>query len=195
MMRQSPVDIAGYTLADDPQLFFGYNVTGADRVVNTGDFVKVKYEGGGSILVGDGRDLYELTELHVHNPSEHTIEGERFALETHLVYQRESGEIAVVGILYRLGVENAAIQEIIDSAPGLGEDDSKPSSPLKMASFLPEGYGYYSYMGSLTTSALHGGSALVCDVRHPGGFTRAGKKNCRAHGWRNEQPGASAPER
>ena len=150
MMQQSPVDITGYT-DGVPTLFFGFNDIGADHITNTGDFVKVKYEGGGSILVGEGRDVYPLTEIHVHNPSEHTVEGEQFALETHMVFSRQPGEIAVVGLLYRLGSENAAIQQIIDSAPSQGEGDVKPSSPLKMASFLPEGYGYYAYMGSLTT--------------------------------------------
>lgn len=151
LMQQSPVDIAEYTLDGAPMMVFGYVRGGAaDHITNTGDFVRIKFENAGSILV-DARDEYLLSETHVHNPSDHTVKGEQFALETHMVYRRQSGEIAVVAILYRLGEESAAIQEIIDTSPSIGEDDTKPSSSLKMAAFLPDGHGYYAYKGSLTT--------------------------------------------
>ena len=148
-MQQSPVNITGYTFVGVPELHFRYRGV-ADRITNTGDFVRVKYEDGGGILL-DGRD-YRLMECHAHYPGEHTVEGERFALETHLVHVEKHGEIAVVGILYRLGESNTAIQDIIDSAPNQGADDTKPSSPLRAVDFLPEGYGYYTYIGSLTTA-------------------------------------------
>lgn len=150
LMQQSPVNITGSISGDAPSLAFGYNTRGADHITNDGDFVKVKFDNAGSILI-DAQGPYDLTELHVHNPSEHTIEDERFALESHMVYRKESGELAVVGILYRLGEPNDAIQQIIDSAPRQGESDTKPSSLLKFSAFLPDGHGYYEYSGSLTT--------------------------------------------
>ena len=52
-----------------------------------------------------------------HNPSEHSIDGKSFALEMHLVHRGESGEIVVLGVLYRPGEENPAIQAMIDAAP------------------------------------------------------------------------------
>ena len=91
-----------------------------------------------------------LVEAHTRNPSEHTIDGQSFALEMHLVHKRESGEIAVVGILYRLGEPDPAIQAIIDAAPQQGET-IKPTSPMKPSDFLPATRGYYAYTGSLTT--------------------------------------------
>ena len=91
-----------------------------------------------------------LVEAHTHNPSEHTIDGQSFALEMHLVHKRESGEIAVVGILYRLGDPNPSIQSIIDAAPQQGET-IKPTSPMQASDFLPETHSYYAYTGSLTT--------------------------------------------
>ena len=68
----------------------------------------------------------------------------------HLVHKRESGEIAVVGILYRLGEPNPAIQAIIDAAPKQGET-IKPTSPMKATNYLPSSHSYYAYTGSLTT--------------------------------------------
>lgn len=146
MNQQSPVDITGYTAGDAPRLSFDYG-RGAKYLSNTGEFVKVHYEDGGGIRLG--ADAYQLVEAHFHNPSEHTIEGRRYALETHLVHSRES-EIAVVGVLYRLGDPNPAIQAVIEAAPGLGESDA-PTSGFPASDFLPDSRGYYGYMGSLTT--------------------------------------------
>ena len=146
MEQQSPIDIAGYVPGGAPQLSFEYGGN-ADCLTNTGEFVKALYEDGGGIKLEDG--FYQVVEAHFHNPSEHTVEGQRFALETHLVHRRES-EIAVVGILYRLGSANAAIQAVIEAAPGQGEADV-PVSGLPASDFLPSGRGYYGYMGSLTT--------------------------------------------
>ena len=144
--QQSPIDIAGYTTGGAPQLSFEYGGN-AERLTNTGEFVKVLYEEGGRIRLGD--DAYQVVEAHFHNPSEHTVEGQRFALETHLVHRRGS-EIAVVGVLYRLGSANAAIEAVIEAAPGQGEGDVRVSG-LAASEFLPSSRGYYGYMGSLTT--------------------------------------------
>lgn len=144
--RQSPVDISGYVDGGAAQLSFEYG-GGAAYLENTGEFVKVHYEDGGGIRIGD--DSYRLVEVHTHNPSEHTVDGRRFALEAHLVHRRES-EIAVVGILYRPGEPNAAIEAVIEAAPGLGEVDVRASG-LSASEFLPTSGGYYAYTGSLTT--------------------------------------------
>ena len=144
--RQSPVDISGYVDGGDPRLSFEYEGDAA-YLENTGEFVKVHYEDGGGIRIGD--DSYRLVEAHFHNPSEHTVDGRRFALEAHLVHRRGS-EIAVVGILYRLGEPNAAIEAVIEAAPGLGEADVRASG-LSASEFLPASGGYYAYTGSLTT--------------------------------------------
>ena len=145
--RQSPVHIAGYAGGGTPDLSIAY--TGqAGSLTNTGEFVKVLYEDAGGIML-DGQ-TYLLAEAHTHNPGEHAIDGESFALEMHLVHKRESGQIAVVGILFRLGEPNPAIQAIIDAAPRQG-DSVQPTSPIKASDYLPASQGYYAYTGSLTT--------------------------------------------
>lgn len=146
-VEQSPVDITGYVEGEGPAVSFLYR-TDARRVANTGTFVRVEY-GGESRLRLDG-DEYRLDHLHLHYPAEHHIDGESFALEMHLVHVRASGEVAVVGVLYRTGAANPAIQAIIDAAPRPNEArDALPA--LSAAAFLPQTLGYYAYMGSLTT--------------------------------------------
>ena len=106
MEQQSPVDITGYVSGGEVNLRFEYSGQ-ADQLANTGEFIRVSYEDGGGIAL-DGRS-YQIAEAHSHNPSEHTIEGERFALEMHLVHRAEGDRIAVVGVLFREGEANSAI--------------------------------------------------------------------------------------
>ena len=167
MEQQSPVDITGYVSGGEVTLSFEYSGQ-ADHLANTGEFIKVNYEDGGGIVL-DGRS-YQVAEAHSHNPSEHTIEGERFPLEMHLVHRSEGDRIAVVGVLFREGEANAAIQAIIDAAPS--EDGAtSQASGLGAADFLPEGRGYYSYIGSLTTPPYTEGGSLACDGRRSGGLS------------------------
>ena len=100
MEQQSPIDIAGYVPGGAPQLSFEYGGN-ADCLTNTGEFVKALYEDGGGIQLEDG--FYQVVEAHFHNPSEHTIEGQRFALETHLVHQAGVGESRWSGSCTALG--------------------------------------------------------------------------------------------
>lgn len=145
--QQSPLDIADYLPVDGPALSFEYGDDGT-HIENTGLFVKVHYEGNSRLRVGAHE--YTLNQAHLHNPSEHTIEGESFPMEMHLVHEREDGVLAVLGVLYRLGAANAAIQEMIDGAPrSEGSEEMEP--PTNAAGFLPEKIGYYNYSGSLTT--------------------------------------------
>ena len=140
------MDIAGYLPGDASALSFTYSRDGR-HLTNTGKFVKVTH--GNSRMRLQERE-YTLIEVHSHNPSEHSIDGKSFALEMHLVHKGESGEIAVVGVLYRLGEENPAIQAMIDAAPQPSET-VEPASPLEPSGYLPAQHGHYSYAGSLTT--------------------------------------------
>lgn len=146
-VEQSPVDVTGYVKGDGPTVSFLYR-TDALRVANTGSFVRVEYRGESRLQVDD--DEYRLDHLHLHYPGEHRIDGEPFAMEMHLVHMRASGEVAVVGVLYRMGVANPAVQAIIGAAPRPNE--ARDASPaLSAAAFLPRTLDYYAYMGSLTT--------------------------------------------
>ena len=144
---QSPVDIRGWGLGGLPACSFEYSNDG-NQLTNDGKFVKVKFSGDSRMSL-DGIE-YTLAEAHWHNPSEHTVEGERSALEMHLVHKRGDSKIAVVGVLYRLGQANAVIQTLIDMGPQPGQN-MEPSSPLGSTDYLPEKNSYYRYSGSLTT--------------------------------------------
>lgn len=145
---QSPIDINHVILGSPAAIEFNYAPTPL-TVVNTGHTIQVNYEAGSHVTM-DG-EIYELVQFHFHTPSEHTTDGQAAAMELHLVHQNSAGELAVVGILINIGVENPAIAPIWDHIPAPGETHTVEGLTINAADFLPDNTSYYSYAGSLTT--------------------------------------------
>ena len=156
--EQSPIDIATDEVdssGDTPRLSFAYRDE-AVRTINTGLFVKVKYEEDksstadkSSIAIGERE--YRLVEIHPHTPGEHTVDSQGFPMEMHLVHRGAQSQLAVVGILFRLGEANPAVQQFIDSVPIRPGEDYFPSERFSAVDMLPSENSYYGYRGSLTT--------------------------------------------
>ena len=160
--EQSPIDIdtdAVDSSSDAPELSFFYSDE-AIHTINIGLFVKVNYEESKSSLakssiakssIAIGEREYSLIEIHPHTPSEHMIDGESFPMEMHLVHRAQSGDLAVVAVLFRLGEARPAIDRFIDAVPIHPGDDYSPSELFNAEDLLPEGNAHYGYCGSLTT--------------------------------------------
>ena len=118
------------------------------EVINNGHTIQLAVEPGSTLRV-EGHE-YQLLQFHFHSSSEHSIDGEVFPLELHFVHQNSAGELAVVGVLFRLGEENERIKRIGEAAPR--EAGSAPLA-IKLTDILPvtEVADYYRYNGSLTT--------------------------------------------
>ena len=146
---QSPVDLTGYAPDDDaPPLVFRYPGA-ASAARHDGHTVQLDYEpGNNSISIGG--HSYALLGIHYHSPSEHTLDGESFAAELHLVHRDASANLAVVGLLYRSGAPNPAVQALLDASPEAG-NPVNPEPGINAADFVPTTPGYYTYDGSLTT--------------------------------------------
>lgn len=145
---QSPVDIAGYAPRDDaPPVAFHYPGAAA-AARNNGHTVYLDYEPANSISIGV--HSYTLLGIHFHAPSEHTLDGESFAAELHLVHQDASANLAVVGLLFRSGAPSPAVSALLAAAPEAG-DAVNPEPGINAADFVPTMLGYYAYDGSLTT--------------------------------------------
>ncbi|XP_019059623.1 PREDICTED: alpha carbonic anhydrase 7-like [Tarenaya hassleriana] len=119
---------------------------------NRGHDMMLKFEhGAGSIEINDMQ--YELGQLHWHSPSEHTINGKRFALELHMVHESKNGSLAVVTVLYKIGrpdgflgsleKELRAVSDEHEGENNIGVIDARK---VKLVSRK-----YYQYIGSLTT--------------------------------------------
>ena len=146
-VQQSPVDITGYERAAAPGLSFSYD-GGVSGIALVRGSVVVEFAPGSSLTLGERR--YELLSAHAHAPSEHTVDGERFAAELHVVHEDASGEALVVGVLYWLGDAAPVLQAMLDAAEG-----EAAGFPLDAAAFTPRSAAFYNYTGSKTTPPCH----------------------------------------
>lgn len=114
--NQSPIDISSYEKSCDVELSFVYGDTVADIGVS-GRFVYSNFCEGSHIHLDN--DVYQLIQAHTHIPSEHTLKGERFLAETHLVHENDVGDIAVVALLYKEGDSDLVIETTLSTAEAL----------------------------------------------------------------------------
>ena len=89
-------------------------------------------------------------QFHFHAPSEHTVGGKRFAMETHFVHKSAKGELAVLGVLHETGKDNEALAPIWAALPKSTEE-KKALPSFDLATALPKDRSMYRYAGSLTT--------------------------------------------
>ena len=143
---QSPVNLTGYTYANSTIAF--HYAGSAVTARNNGHTVYLDYAEGDSIDI-DGR-RYELKGIHYHAPGEHLLDGQDFAAELHMVHGDPNGDLAVVGLLFRIGEASPLIQNLLDVAPGVGRSASLFGGP-SAAEYVPSRLDFYVYDGSLTT--------------------------------------------
>ena len=143
--QQSPVDITGYVTGDLGPISLAFGEAEA-TLHNDGRQVRAEYESGNVSVLG-GRE-FGLKSAHFHSPSEHTVDGESFPAELHLVHADSAENLAVVGVLFTLGDPNAVIQSILNGAPPVGET---ANTRIDLPAALPPDLSYYRYDGSKTT--------------------------------------------
>lgn len=146
--KQSPIDIGATEPGPAPALSFDYKSATVDVVYN-GHTIEEEGPLASSIQLGDTR--YDLKQLHFHSPSEHTVGGEHFPMEMHLVHKSEEGVVAVVSVLLREGEHNAAFQPLWDNLPSAAQKERKSDTTFDIAALLPRDRASYRYEGSFTT--------------------------------------------
>ncbi|WP_432509014.1 carbonic anhydrase [Kineococcus auxinigenes] len=145
--QQSPIDLAGASTVPLPDPRFDY-VTGDVELKNTVHTVQ-GVEPPGSTMTVDG-ETYALTQFHLHEPAEHTVAGQTYAGELHLVHTDESGAVAVVGVLLQEGAADSALAEYFEQLPA-DTSEQATLSGFDTAALLPQDRRTYRYTGSLTT--------------------------------------------
>jgi carbonic anhydrase len=145
---QSPIDVANPSEQDLTNISFHYQPS-AVNILNNGHTVQVNYDPGSYIELDGTR--YDVVQFHYHAPSEHTVDGESFPAELHIVHRNADGNLAVVGILLKEGAENAAYQPFISNLPAETSDAKDTGVRINAMDMLPTVQTTFRYSGSLTT--------------------------------------------
>ncbi|XP_021774590.1 alpha carbonic anhydrase 7-like [Chenopodium quinoa] len=125
---------------------------GRTTLKNRGHDVKLDWTNGGGRIRINGTD-YILQQCHWHSPSEHAINGRRYALEAHFVHQSLDNKIAVIGFLYDFGNPDPFLSSIEEELSLISDNslDEIMAGTVHPSEVQMEGSSYYRYMGSLTT--------------------------------------------
>ncbi|NWU88912.1 CAH4 anhydrase, partial [Upupa epops] len=186
--KQSPINIVTKNVVYDrslkPLTFEGYDVKGTSKwaMENNGHTVKVTL--GTSPKIGGGGlgRKYKAVEFHLHwgaqgvqhyyPGSEHSIDGEKQAMELHIVHIREdvsdvteakktADGLAVLAFFIKVEEENLSYESLIHELDNVKyKGQTAQLEPLPLSSLLPpkeELGNYYRYVGSLTTPDCHEG--------------------------------------
>ena len=145
---QSPIDVANPSEQDLTNISFRYEPSEVN-ILNNGHTVQVNYDAGSYIELDNVR--YDVVQFHYHAPSEHTIDGESFPAELHIVHKSADGNLAVVGILLKEGTENVAYQPFISNLPAEKTDPKDAGVKIDAIDLLPSVQTTFRYSGSLTT--------------------------------------------
>ncbi|MBO0982596.1 carbonic anhydrase [Rathayibacter sp. SD072] len=147
--RQSPIDLPTSITATGAPIEVAAQASEGE-LEDTGHTVQLADEGDGSSVSYDGAS-YELAQMHVHTPSEHTVDGVTAEAEFHFVHQNEAGDRLVIGVLAEQGAASAAYDPFTTGAAEAAEAGAEADLDLDVAALLPASLDHFAYEGSLTT--------------------------------------------
>jgi carbonic anhydrase len=145
---QSPIDVVNPSEQDLTNISFHY-LPSEVNILNNGHTVQVNYDPGSYIELDNTR--YDVVQFHYHAPSEHSVDGESFPAELHIVHRNADGNLAVIGILLKEGTENVAYQPFISNLPAEKTDPRDAGVNINAIDLLPSVQTTFRYSGSLTT--------------------------------------------
>ncbi|XP_048423463.1 alpha carbonic anhydrase 7 isoform X2 [Pyrus x bretschneideri] len=154
---QSPIDLSSLRVTTIPSLV-GLKTTYKSSnatLKNRGHDIKLEWAGYSGSIEVDGIE-YHLQQSHWHSPSEHSINGRRYAMELHMVYQspdpKVENNVVVVGVLYQIGRPNAFLSKLMRDVAFMTDEKTERSigviDPAEIVQL--NGNNYYKYIGSLT---------------------------------------------
>ena len=148
---QSPIDIRGAKEPPEPQprLELAYQNFVPELEHNRWT-IQIDCPEGSTLKLGD--NFYDLVQFHFHEPSEHYIEGRRFALEAHFVHKHRGADdqLAVLAVMIDSGNANPLFSQISSCLPEKQGDKTRLEEIIKPSALLPKNLDYYRLLGSLT---------------------------------------------
>ncbi|RDL39413.1 putative Carbonic anhydrase [Venustampulla echinocandica] len=166
--NQSPINITpeSSTLVEPGSLTINIPAVEAAEFENLGTTIEVLMEGKNASSVIGGKS-FSLKQFHFHSPSEHTIAGEHFPLEMHMVHEAEDKSIAVLTVLFQLCEANGGnpvINALLPSIEAIRAPGSvTETGPIDFAPLITalNAQPMRMYQGSLTTPPCTEGPSFV----------------------------------
>lgn len=142
---QSPIDLPSNATPEEDNLVLAYSPTD-EEAIDTGHTLQLNAQPGAG-LTYNGVD-YALQQLHYHDPSEHTVDGDHPPIEFHFVNKDADGDLLVIGVFGIVGSDNPSFDPLVKAA----QADSTPTpDTVDLQSMMPDSLLHYAYTGSLTT--------------------------------------------
>ncbi len=151
--KQSPINIETVLKATTPLNFTQKHHPQDFNVSNNGHTVVFHAQSPSHSEIKVNDKAYELLQFHYHAPSEHQVMGKNYPLEIHFVHKSKDGQLAVIGVLYNIGQDNAQLAGVVDKL-GQNIEDSENDvvlSGFNIDSIMPTDKQTLAYSGSLTT--------------------------------------------
>jgi carbonic anhydrase len=142
---QSPIDLPSLAEPEDDDLVLAYKPVD-EEATDTGHTLQLNAQPGAGLTYGG--ESYTLLQLHYHDPSEHTIDGEQAPIEFHFVNKDADGNLLVIGVLGIPGEHNAGFEPLVAAA--IGGETPAPNT-VDIPAMMPSSLSHFAYEGSLTT--------------------------------------------
>lgn len=150
--NQSPIDLKEVAAVGTTGLN-GFDVYYRDvpmKILNNGHTIQVNVPLGSYIKIGEHR--FELLQYHFHTPSEHQKNGFNYPMEVHLVHKDGDGNLAVIGVIFQEGKENAYLADMLMYLPKeINKEEIVKNVTINPAKMFPVNKQFFKYSGSLTT--------------------------------------------
>ncbi len=156
--KNSPIDISNGVIDSVlTPLYNDYYTIDSFKISNKGDFISVNSIYGNALLIPDSSSYlgkeYQLTEILIKSPSEHTISGVHFPVEIQFVHSDSAQNLTIVSVMIEKGDENSFYSPIIDNLPAKDEVKSIVQE-LDTYSMFPANPDYWYYIGSTTNEPI-----------------------------------------
>lgn len=146
--QQAPIDIPTKALGKATTAIKPAYKASAGEIINNGHTIQVALsDAGGANLSGVD---YKYLQAHFHAPGEEKVDGKSYPFNAHMVHKSADGKLAVIGIFFKEGADNAVLKEVFAQMPAK-EGKVAVKGVINPVGLLPKSLAYYSYAGSLTT--------------------------------------------
>ncbi len=125
-------------------------------ITNNGHTIQYNFNGDLNIVEYKNKQ-YKMKQFHFHSPSEHTINGERYPLEIHMVHHSEESNAYIVFAIMVEEGEPESTFEFLEQYLPIEEGETKEvNETYYFGATLNESFGVdslnvFTYNGSLTT--------------------------------------------